>query len=150
MFEYHGWLVLSLFSPLDTSNEVTIEERDKNYAKLNRRFMKVVHKYHLDDSTHQCVTGQWLYMFALHGFHNHCNGGVYKIFDWCTKNAPGSYGLLYVQDGESEFPFEFRAWVLQNGQFVERGDPFLSPVLPLMRLPEDRSYPDRVPGCFHQ
>jgi hypothetical protein len=135
MFEYHGWLVLERFS-LSERNVLRLEEIDSAQAQLSKRFKEVLEMYHLTESAHKCVRGQWKDMFALHGFHNHCWTEVYEIFQWVAEGAPKSYGLLYVNDGEGEFPYEFRVWVLQNGQFIERGDPFLSPLLPLAKFPQ--------------
>jgi hypothetical protein len=53
-----------------------------------------------------------------------------------ARELPDSYGLLYVRDDDhTEFDNEFRVWRMARGDFSERADPFLSPVIPTVERP---------------
>src|SRR5215467_2984439 len=48
-------------------------------------------------------------------------------------DRPGSYGLLYVWDDESnQHPNEFRVFKLARGRVTEHSDVLLSPVIPAL------------------
>lgn len=70
----------------------------------------------------------------LAGEPNHCGTwgtAILGIFERVGQIAPGSYGLLYVRDDESnQYPNEFRVFRLARGQVTEHPDVLLSPVIP--------------------
>ncbi|MGC4047735.1 MAG: Imm7 family immunity protein [Armatimonas sp.] len=135
MFELHGWLVLQIDEPYGGNNKLSIEEYDLKNAKFKEKFLAKVQRFHLTENIHQCKRGQWQYMFTFQGFHNHCHTEIYEIFKWVADHSKKSYGLLYTSDGEGEYMFDFRVWVLKDSQFTEHGDPFLSPRIPHIGFP---------------
>ena len=72
----------------------------------------------------------------LSGSNNHAvwHKAIMDLFTFIATVAPGSYGLLYVENDEDpeHANQQFRVWVLARGAFVERGDPFLSPHFPVV------------------
>jgi hypothetical protein len=80
------------------------------------------------------INGACFVSFAGHPNHRHdC---IFGWFQWLAKNAPGSYGLLYVWDVESpDFHNEFRVSYLRRGRVAEAADNFLSPCIPTIEEP---------------
>jgi hypothetical protein len=71
----------------------------------------------------------------LSGNNNHAqwHAAIVDLFHYIANIAPGSYGLLYIENDEDpEHRNHFRVWVLARGALVERGDPFLSPHFPIV------------------
>lgn len=66
-----------------------------------------------------------------------------------ARRLPGSWGLIYERDDEMPDPpgpNAFRVRVLARGRVVERTDPFLSPVHPVI---EDLPWACGLRGCPH-
>jgi immunity protein 7 of polymorphic toxin system len=60
---------------------------------------------------------------------------IYEILSLVAKRLPGSWGLLYERDDETQDPpgpNAFRVRVLRRGTVVEETDPFLSPCRPII------------------
>jgi hypothetical protein len=68
---------------------------------------------------------------------------VLTVLAWLARNAPGSYGLVYLHDDEDAGEYAlargrdgtdhtdaFRVWRLLQGIVEEFDDPFLSPIIP--------------------
>ena len=77
------------------------------------------------------VNGQ--YMISLAGLANHreiLEEAPINLYRQMGEKAPGSYGLLYLSDDESEFENEFRVGKLTRGNFELVKDVYLSPRIP--------------------
>lgn len=77
------------------------------------------------------ASGVW-----LAGYRNHRNAHVLETWRTIGQLAPGSYGLLYVQDDEDEG--RDNSWVvyaMTRGQVTEGTDAWLSPVVPTLQDP---------------
>jgi hypothetical protein len=86
-------------------------------------------------------SGNDLTVVSVHGLTNHRVDRVVGLFRILAEQAPGSYGLLYIQDAEDprgvEFENCFRVWRLARGELTEMADPFLSPCIPTLEPPYD-------------
>lgn len=137
MFEFHGWLVLESGAPSKTKGKkLSLEEHNSRHAQLNEEFSAKVQEFALAENVHLCPKAQGRYMFTFQGYYNHCRTEVYELFKWVAENSRISYGMLYTTDGEGEYPYDFRVWVLKGSQFTEHGDPFLSPRIPHIGFPK--------------
>jgi hypothetical protein len=62
----------------------------------------------------------------VHGLTNHRVDRVERLFRIVAEQTPGSYGLLYVRNGEDprglEFENRFRVWRLARGELTEMPD----------------------------
>jgi hypothetical protein len=67
---------------------------------------------------------------------------VLEVLAWLARNAPASYGLVYLHDDEdagesarahgrdgTDHTHAFRVWRLLHGNVEEFDDPFLSPIV---------------------
>lgn len=58
---------------------------------------------------------------------------VHELVEFIRANLPGSWGILYERDDETEQPpgpNAYKVTVLARGRLAEHADPFLSPVNP--------------------
>ena len=126
MFEFHGWA-----SILYHTHDIDFALQNECWNKLEHHVSKLdktlVHLQRYNGCDSLFIAGQ----------HNHRASGeyVFDLFRWVAKNAPGSYGLLYIRDDEdmnrgANFANEFRVWRLCRGRLTEESDPFLSPIVP--------------------
>ena len=53
---------------------------------------------------------------------------LYKLFDKIAKQAPGSHGILYLQDDEGDNIDEYVCFVMRMGRIFVEKDCFFSPV----------------------
>jgi hypothetical protein len=128
MFEFHGWAVLRMtYIACD-------DEENKNIASI---LVELKHKIAYGNLVHHfCLHDGFndMYSLTISGLRNHRQEEVIGLFAWLAKNAPGSYGLLYVLDDEDhrgeEYAVNFRVFRLARGFLQELGDPFLSPPVP--------------------
>jgi hypothetical protein len=136
VFEVHGWASV-------TSSTYEIDgEADAKLVRLLQERIEGVRvrglvTVHLDVG----LNGD-LNALSISGFRNHRYDLVIELFQWLAKNAPGSYGLLYVHDDEdfrrgADYQNVFRVWRLARGTLQEMDDPFLSPRIPVTEDPFD-------------
>ena len=122
MLEFHGWAkIREAYREInedDTKLDVAISKLRKFIAD-QYSFYAVVEE--TNGSFHLCTTGE----------SNHWRDPVLELFEFIAQVAPGSYGLLYIHDGENvDAHNEFQVWVLKKGKLQKRSDPFLSPYFP--------------------
>lgn len=129
MFEYHGWLTIRETPGGDDSELLSRQVEEiraclgelGDYGLLDLRWLNGTPTLHLAGNPNH--RGTW-------------GPSVIDLFARVGAIAPGSYGLLYVWDDESEpHRNEFRVFRLVRGELTEHADPFLSPVIPTL---EDR------------
>src|SRR5262245_15777785 len=122
MFEFHGWAVLAWPGESSGSGAQTraitqaIEGARSEFASIEL-----------------LSTGNDLSVITVHGKRNHRAPSIFRLFEIVSKEAPASYGLLYVRDDEDArgvgFENSFRAWRLARAEFIEFADSFLSPCI---------------------
>lgn len=135
MFEVHGWVTVHR-SPenRDSPDEEVLEQAAVEKVQTYIR--------HLAWVSNPSVDIRWMNGQAhvyVQGFRNHSAGireELLELFRFIGAVALGSYGLLYTLDDEdSDHSNEFRVYVLARGKLAERGDPFLSPFIPVVEDP---------------
>jgi hypothetical protein len=127
MFEYHGWAVVR-----DGTGD------NANLRRIVGELQRVSGEFNNGSgvSDIRWINGECLVSFA--GLPNHRHECVFDWFHWLAKHAPGSYGLLYVWDDESEtFGNSFRVSCLRRGEVVQGADTFLSPCIPTIESPDE-------------
>ena len=75
---------------------------------------------------------------------------VVAVLHWLSQHGPASYGIVYLHDDEDfaagaepqrrdgkDHRNAFRVWRLCRGRVEEFDDPFLSPIVPLLRSAQD-------------
>ncbi len=134
MFEFHGWAVIrsrfDIDDPRQKGDQAAIEEE---LAEQLRLFERPDHFW-----PHRTLNG--LVSVTCSGLRNHRQEWVIDFFRWLASHAEGSYGLLYVLDGEDwqrggDYQNAFRVWRLAKGELTELDDPFLSPYIPTVEDP---------------
>ncbi|PZG13252.1 Imm7 family immunity protein [Nonomuraea aridisoli] len=127
MFEYHGWVTIrDTAGPEEDPARLTrqIEEiqerlaRLGDYGLLDLRWMNGTPFLHLAGNPNR--RGAW-------------GQEIIGLFARVGEIAPGSFGLLYVLDDESDE--EVRVFRMARGEVTEHADPFLSPVVPTLEDP---------------
>ncbi len=80
------------------------------------------------------------YYVHVGGYSNHRGNHGDRViagFSRIGRLAPGSYGLLYVQDDEDPvWATGFRVYRMVRGAVTEQADVLLSPVIPTLEDPE--------------
>jgi hypothetical protein len=140
VYSVHGWATISP----SYKNDDTVDDLLDHMDELRGQIADKIRHLGLDR------TDRWTNPFAeihalnyathlwLSGSNNHprWHETIMELFTYIATVAPGSYGLLYVEnDEDTEHPNQFRVWVLARGALVERGDPFLSPHFPVVEVP---------------
>ena len=125
MFEYHGWITLCSTAeaiddepPLRLAEIQALVDELSGYALMDLRSMNGRYRIHLG------------------GCPNHRGSLGPALIDLYAKVgqlAPGSYGLLYIQDDEGpRYELDFRVFRLVRGAVTEHADRLLSPVIPTL------------------
>jgi len=132
MFEFHGWAVLRWAENATTG--------DAQMAAIRQ----ALDSARSDFSTAAIVTpGNELKIVCVHGLRSHRTPSIQHLFAVIAKEAPESYGLLYLRDDEDarglDFENRFRVWRVARGECTEMADPFLSPCIPVIELPYSSS-----------
>jgi Immunity protein 7 len=123
MFEFHGWIVLN-YHPKDIDTDLQNECFKKCEAYITNR-------PDLSDNNYKFVNHNGISTFLISGLHNHFREYVTDIFNWIGKNAPGSYGLLYISDDEDRSnPEGFTVFAMKKGKLSQTQDQLLSPRIP--------------------
>jgi hypothetical protein len=124
MVEYHGWITLR-DSPSEGDERRTDElahRLERSVARLQSEHrvlgMKVINANHV----------MW-----MAGYTNHWSADIEEILRLLSEvadKAPGSYGLLYVWNDESDPENAFQVWRIAKGKVTEHEDTLLSPCIP--------------------
>lgn len=123
MVEMHGWITIKeTFLACEEENITTIvSEIDNELKKL---------KYH--NSTVKWMNGEGYLQYSL--FTNHWSDDckeLLDIYDYISKKAIGSYGLLYVLNDEDKTESNnFVIYKMVRGKVEKVVDNLLSPFIP--------------------
>lgn len=146
MYSVHGWATIWPSYKNDDTVDNMLD--DDQMDALRRKIADHIQELGLNRTEQQMhpfaeiralnyTTHLW-----LSGSNNHAvwHETIMDLFTFLATVAPGSYGLLYVENDEDPgHANRFRVWVLARGAFVERGDPFLSPHFPVVEDPAPES-----------
>jgi len=131
MVEYHGWAVIRV------SADATEDEPEHVVGDMVQRIQHRIAGISSEQRILglRCVNGAYLLWAA--GYTNHRGADVEEIiafYSFLATEAPGSYGLLYVQDDEDPQgrDNEFQVWKLARGRLSDERDVFLSPYDPVV------------------
>lgn len=140
MYSFHGWFCLRE-SPLAT-------DEDEHLAEIVEEVRQRIHQMHWDNNfifaELRVMNGE--YFLYLGGNTNHrgdLGDDIDSFLAWVANRAPGSYGLLYWNDLERDFPAGqnvYQVSIVTRGTITVRVDPFLSPIIPTV---EDPWEPDK-------
>jgi hypothetical protein len=144
MYSVHGWATIWPSYKNDDALDAMLDQMDALSAQIAE------HILHLGLDHGETRANPFAEIRPLNneihlwisGNNNHAvwHDAVIALFSYIAQVAPGSYGLLYVEDDEdAEHPNQFRVWVLARGTLVERSDPFLSPRIPVVEDPSPYS-----------
>ncbi|WIV19802.1 Imm7 family immunity protein [Paenibacillus polygoni] len=128
MYQYHGWAVILESTGDEVSNEkeIKIVEAIKKYIEDLQLNVDVLDMKAVNGQYHLWMTGLWNREPSL-------KFSPVEIMKDIGIIAPGSYGMLYVFNDEHPKHFnEFRVYALARGNVEEKGDPFLSPLIPVV------------------
>ncbi len=140
MFEVHGWATIR-FTAENREREDEEELQDAAVERVK------AHVYERRWSFNPWMDVRVLNgeaHFWVDGFRSHAGARdeLLNTFRYIAQVAPGSYGLLYLQDDEDpKYGNEFRVYVLARGALTEHADPFLSPFFPVVEDPYSESEP---------
>jgi Immunity protein 7 len=148
MYSAHGWATISP----SYKNDDTVDDLldDDKLEVLRTQIADHIQRLGLDRTEARMCPNPFAEIRALNyethlwlsGCNNHAqwHEAIVDLFSYVATVAPGSYGLLYIENDEDpEHPNHFRVWVLARGALVERGDPFLSPHFPVVEDPASGS-----------
>jgi hypothetical protein len=139
MFEFHGWAVITVDDPDDDDLAVVEERTNQAEAALRTILATASDNFCVFEIQHTCNALRYL---NVHGQRNHRYEPAITLFQWIADHLPACYGLLYVRDDEdlkrtrNNYTNCFRVWRLARGHLTEEADPFLSPCVPVIELPE--------------
>jgi Immunity protein 7 len=128
MFEYHGWATLR-------SDTYGTEVSPISRPRLEDLRRSLVNLDGSGESGVRFINGSL--QLWLSGSPNHRHNLVVEFFRGLATGFPGSYGILYIWDDESEHDNAFRVFRLARGKVEELDDPFLSPCVPTIEDPYD-------------
>ena len=127
MIEFHAWATIRC-----SESESDEGKCDVALENLTQAFQR------LEKQGRPCgirtINGSHL---AWHcGATNHWSDDVQEVFDLFStiaKEAPGSYGVIYLwDDDDPNFENTFRVWRLAKGVISEFPDSLLSPCIPVI------------------
>lgn len=98
--------------------EVFLNKFSKDYPLLKTNFTR-----HFNN-----VSGH----LSILSSRNHSAPELYELIEWIVTNAKGSYGILYLNNDESDLSNEFRIIRINKSLCTEHSDPFLSPIYPVI------------------
>lgn len=131
MIEFYGWAAVRY-----QTHDTDLRLQDECWAKVEQYVSSVgMETIHLQRSN-------GLDALFVVGQHNHGADYVFDLFHWLAEHTPGSYGLLYAHDDESEHDNAFQVWRLRRGQVDTHADELLSPYIPTLEDPWDPSRDD--------
>ncbi len=129
MLEYQGWVTIrESYNESQESEELLANIWNQLHEKLSilerdehNRFIKL-----------KIFNGEKKLLVC--GCSNHKDSRwaeVLDLYQWISKNAVGSYGLLHFFDDEDNDGLnnQFQVYVLKKGNLIKVVDPFLSPFI---------------------
>jgi len=136
VFEFHGWAVIRSRINLDDPRRTEDERRIFNELQRELRLYDRPEHFWLYETVNELLS------ITCTGLRNHHKDWVVDFFRFLATRAPGSYGLLFVQDEEDHrdgYADAFRVFRLARGELRELDDPFLSPRVPIIEPGYDPS-----------
>ncbi len=126
MIEVNGWVVIrESYNEEGEDDELLDEIIAKIKAKISQ--MNIINEiYHL-----KCLNG--FYHLMIMANHNHRAEHIFDFYEWISRIATGSYGVLYVHDNEDSLrgnENQFKILCMKKGNVIEFDDELLSPVIP--------------------
>ena len=129
MFEFHGWAVVR-----HHTHDIDPAEQRACWARV----LEHIEALNAPVGTISTATHNGMEVVRVDGQHNHRRAWPIDLFRTIGRLAPGSYGVLYVQDDEDpRHGGDFRVWVLRRGSLSEEADRLLSPFVPRCEDPYD-------------
>ena len=125
MYTYHLWIVLA--ESVTEADSGRLSEKVQALRTLVAERMTPPPQSPINQINHE-----WVFQCSVSRNH----GGqqldrLHAVLTWICEHLPGSYGLVYLRDDEdSAFSGSYKVLVVARGRFVERRDPFLSPIVP--------------------
>lgn len=130
MVELHGWATIreNYFMDDDTDDDVRLD-------KIIQSIKKHIDTFHWQNGIVDLRAVNGVFHLAVSIFTNHRDTRIDEalgLFQYISRIAPGSYGLLYLNDDEDKRgrENEFVVYVLAKGKLDECKDVYLSPLVP--------------------
>ncbi|MDP8099334.1 Imm7 family immunity protein [Pasteurella atlantica] len=125
MIEFYGWIKIR--ESYDEKNE-SDELLSDIYKKLNTRLSEIQHNNFFIELLF--LNGEGRLIFT--GESNHKSQSWYdclSLCEWVTKNAVGSYGVIYFFDDEDTEGYnnQFQIFSIKKGKLSLEADKLLSP-----------------------
>lgn len=126
MYEFHGWVTIrECVREAEDSDEV----RNVALQKLKEVMATKADGWSFVDLKQYNGADY----FLLHGFRNHRQRWVLELFEMAGHLAPGSYGVLYINDDEDEeYSNEMQTFIMRRGKVIRHRDEFFSPCIPTL------------------
>lgn len=128
MYEYHGWATIRETATCDEEDNMEkIVINIKEYIN-NLNWCNGILDLHVVNGEYQLIIA------GLTNHKGHEAKELFMLYNYIAREAPGSYGLLYIWDDEDKdgFSNKFQVHVLVRGQVKLQEDPFLSPCIPVI------------------
>lgn len=128
MYEFHGWAAI---------HETTKEVDAGNLDLIIKRVQNFVSGFHWSNGLFKIYPANGIYYLSVGGLLNRKTNeteNLINVYYFLAKEAPGSYGLLYIRDDESVDGHnnEFKVIVLAKGSLQMKEDVLLSPCVPVI------------------
>jgi hypothetical protein len=137
VFEFHGWAVIRVPDRDDEPMDVIRGREDEAIKRVRAAIREADDEFSLFDVAR---ASNGIIVLYAHGLRNHRYEPAIGLFRWLAAELPDAYGLLYVQDDESDaYGNEFRVWRVARGQCEELSDALLSPYIPTVEPPSGHS-----------
>ena len=137
MYEYHGWATVRASASFDD---------DIDEAPIVQEIQDYIHELNWTSGVLDIRVVNGDFQVWIAGLDNHKPSEKYdpiEIFKKIGDAAPGSYGILYIRDGDDVESFNiFKVYTLIRGEVKGHDDPFLSPFIPKLEDPD--------PGCLSE
>jgi hypothetical protein len=131
MIEYHGWAIIR---ESFNEDEESVSSMDNGLQLIRTE----IDKMDYTNEFYQLRAMNGNYHLTIEASHNHRSEHIIEFFNWISKTAPGSYGLLYIFDDEDYRrgnENQFKVWRMKKGQVDELDDIYLSPYFPTVENP---------------
>ncbi len=129
MVELHGWATIREFFTLQD------DDSDEKIEQIIGELGDTISRIHWGNGLLDLRAVNGEYFLTVNIFTNHRDdrvGDALRLFQHIAKVAPGSYGLLYLNDDEDQSGHEneFLVYLLAKGTLTEHKDQLLSPLIP--------------------
>jgi hypothetical protein len=127
MYEFHGWATI----------RETYSNSEENIEEVVKKIKKFIEGLNWNSGLIDLRAINGEYQLSISGMTNHRGKDaedVFKLFNFVSGAAKGSYGILYVRDDEDKngYENEFQVFVLAKGKISQKEDLFLSPCIPVV------------------